>query len=87
MAEDFCYKDDDCELDLQSQEVIAAPAAPSLLPDRPDINILSLRERLVELMPGYPCLWCTNLRSYKDLTKKSAAYRKLSIQIKAPSKI
>ena len=36
MAEDFCYDDDDCNLDLQSEEVLAAPAEPSLLPDRPD---------------------------------------------------
>ena len=87
MAEDFCYDDDDYNSDLQSEEVLAAPAEPSLLPNRPDTNISSLRERLVELMPEYPFLWCTNLRSYKDLTKKSAAYRELSIQLNAPSKI
>jgi hypothetical protein len=77
-------EDDDFEVDLQSQEVLTAPAVPDLLQN---INISSLRERIVELMPGYPCLWCTNLRSYKDLTKKSAAIRELSSKLNAPGKI
>ena len=44
MAEDFCYDDHDCNLGLQSEEVLAAPAEPSLLPDRPEANISSLRK-------------------------------------------
>jgi hypothetical protein len=36
-------------------------------------DIVSLRERLVEIVPEYPSLWCTNIRSYKDLAKKIAA--------------
>ena len=39
---------------------------------------MSLKERIVDLMPNYPAIWCTNLRSYKDLNKKDATWRELS---------
>ena len=32
-----------------------------------DLRNSSLSERLVDLMPDYPCLWNIHLRSYKDL--------------------
>ena len=39
------------------------------------------------MMSDYPCLWCTTLRSYKDLTKKNAAWRELSCKLNASGMI
>ena len=47
---------------------------------------LSLRGRLVDLMPSYPALWCITMRSYKDLTKKDAAWKELSLKLNETSK-
>ena len=49
----LCHEEDTLAVDFRNQEVSAAPAVPTL----PQIsNILSLREKIVELMPQYPCV-------------------------------
>ena len=40
-----------------------------------------IRQQIVDLMPNYPVLWNTQLRSFKDLTKKDAAWKEISNQI------
>ena len=64
----------------------ATEIEPQATTSQQDQEDLSLRERIVEMMPEYPCLWCTTLRSYKDLTKKSAAWRELSCRLNASGK-
>lgn len=40
-----------------------------------------IRHQLVDLMPSYPTLWNPNLRAYKDLNKKDACWREISIKM------
>lgn len=82
-----------CLIELQCQEMAASfPLSVSPQPFIPPNNQeeqehFSLRERIVEIMSNYPCLWCTTLRSYKDLTKKNAAWRELSYKLNTSGKI
>lgn len=49
-----------------------------------DLENSSLSGRLVDLMPDYPCLWNTHLRSYKDLNLKDQSWKELQAKLKAP---
>ena len=39
------------------------------------------QEQLVDIMPAYPALWNTSLCPYKDLNKKEAAWKEISIKL------
>lgn len=47
-----------------------------------ELSLTEIRHQLVDLMPSYPALWNTSLRSYKDLNKKDAAWKEISSQLK-----
>ena len=44
----------------------------------------SLAENIVNIMPDYPCLWNTHLRSYKDINKREEAWKELEEKLNAP---
>ena len=46
-----------------------------------ELNTVDIKQQLVDIIPSYPVLWNTSLRSYKDLNKKEAAWNKISMML------
>jgi len=69
---------------LAAQQQVQLPPAPqtSNQEEGVELSLTEVRHYLVDLMPSYPALWNTSLRSYKDLNKKDAAWKNISYQIK-----
>ena len=42
---------------------------------------LTMAEKLVDMMPEYPTLWNTRLRSYKDLNAKESAWNEIASKL------
>lgn len=49
--------------------------------EEPEYDLMSIRNNLVDIMPSFPALWNTSLRSYKDLNKKEASWKELSSKL------
>ena len=60
----------------------AVDVQPETTPNNIHTEEVDIRQQLVDLMPVYPVLWNTSLRSFKDINKKEAAWKEISAQLK-----
>lgn len=49
--------------------------------ERLSVDRLRADEKLIELVKGYPCLWATQSKSFRDLAAKESAWKIVSTEV------
>ena len=49
--------------------------------ERLSVDRLRADEKLIQLVKGYPCLWATQSKSFRDLAAKETAWKIVSTEV------